>query len=148
MDEGVCSMQLLKTKPGVEALRLLENPTASYLDAYQQGAKLPEPVFERELQHFDWDLQDNETLWRPDNKKSSRWICKLVFALLIRAKTGYLLVCHQMVSETNLLVFITQDRFRRLCWILFDNEFTSVEDAQFQPCQSQISIALCIKVRR
>ena len=96
-------MQLLKTKPGVEALKLLEQPTVSYLDAYQQGAKLPDPSFEDELQLFDWDLQDNETLWRPDNKKSSRWICKLTFALLIRAKTGYLQVCHRMVCQQYLV---------------------------------------------
>ena len=97
-------MQLLKTKLGVEALKLVEQPTASYLEAYQHGWKLAEPSFEGDLQLLEWQLLDNKALWRPDSHKSSRWICKLAFALLIRAKTPHLRVCHLMVHNGYLFM--------------------------------------------
>ena len=90
-------IQLMKTRLGMEAFKLLEQPVASYLGAYQQGAKVPEPNFEESLRQFEWNLQSNDALWGAVEQKSSSWICNLAFALLLRVKTSHLRVCHRMV---------------------------------------------------
>ena len=92
-------LQLLKIRLGSEALKLLDAPTVSYLEIYQYGAQMPQQDFSQDRLDAKWDLQENVSLWSTGLDRSSTWICRLAYALLIRTKSPYLRVCNEMVRQ-------------------------------------------------
>ena len=92
----VVSVQLLREQDMKSALSELDEITASYISVFQHSVQPSRADFKELLAKFEWNLEENENLWKCAAYQS--WVCKFVYALLLRTTSAILQACHSMVG--------------------------------------------------
>ena len=80
------------------ALSELDEITASYISVFQHSVQPSKADFKELLEKPEWSLEENENLWKCAGHTYQSWVCKFVYALLLRTTSAILQACHSMVG--------------------------------------------------